>query len=306
MSQVRKGTIHRLETGEYESITESCLYHYVDGLRLTQPRKLWELARQINEGVFLGEARVRKESVLDALPSIPAQIAYFDPPYPGVMSYEKEYGVLDQMLEGTKRPTSPFTAKDGAKMIDELLVRARHIPVWILSLGNAVAGIEELEAKMTALGRETRAIEIAYKHLAAVATEEKKATNKEFLVIGWDEGAVEALHRSLQMRPGTLEDEGHGLAASLVQDDVGSGCSQRSSSKPLSNDGLDEGNASLPKKASPLAGKPVAVANRDLDHPRSVRTKRAVAGDRKRRLEDSDHEPQVPSKRGRSQRRRVR
>src|SRR2546426_1739806 len=65
MSQVRPGTAHRLTTGEVESITESCLYHYVDGLRLTRPGKLWELARQINAGVFQGEAQVLKANVLD-------------------------------------------------------------------------------------------------------------------------------------------------------------------------------------------------------------------------------------------------
>ena len=54
-SQVRKGTIHRVTTGEYESITESATYHYIDGLRLTRPDKLWELAQQINAGVFQGE-----------------------------------------------------------------------------------------------------------------------------------------------------------------------------------------------------------------------------------------------------------
>ena len=86
MSQVRAGTIHRLETGEYEAITESCLYHYVDGMRLTRPEKLWELARVINAGVFAGQGRVLKRSVLEALPEIEAAVAYFDPPYPGVMS----------------------------------------------------------------------------------------------------------------------------------------------------------------------------------------------------------------------------
>ena len=85
MSQVRAGTIHRLETGEYEAITESCLYHYVDGMRLTRPEKLWELARVINAGVFAGQGRVLKRSVLEALPEIEAAVAYFDPPYPGVM-----------------------------------------------------------------------------------------------------------------------------------------------------------------------------------------------------------------------------
>jgi hypothetical protein len=185
-SQVRKGTIHRMTTGEYESITESAVYHYVDGLRLTTPRKLWEIAQQINAGVFQGRGTVMKRSVLEALPEIQADVAYFDPPYPGVMSYEKEYKVVDEIFEGTSRPTSPFTAKDGAKMLDGLFERARHIPVWVLSLGNAVVSVEELEGKMAKHGRHTKAIQLKYQHLPAVATEEKKRTNLEFLVIGVD------------------------------------------------------------------------------------------------------------------------
>ena len=185
MSQVRPGTIHRLQTGEYESITESCLYHYVDGLRLTRPKQLWDLAQRINAGVFQGDAQVMKRSVLDALPEIHADVAYFDPPYPGVMSYEKEYRVIDEMLEGHTRPTSPFTAKDGAAMIDDLFERAQHIPIWVLSLGNEVVGLEELEGKMVRFGRTTRATEIRYQHLPAVATEEKKEKNRELLVLGW-------------------------------------------------------------------------------------------------------------------------
>lgn len=190
MSQVRKGTIHRLETGEYESITESCLYHYIDGLRLTRPRELWQIAQQINAGVFQGEGRVLQRSVLDVLPEIPAAVAYFDPPYPGVMSYEKEYRVIDELLEGQARPTSPFTAKTGADLLDQVFERAVHIPVWVLSLGNAVVGIDDLEQKMKRLGRETKAIALKYQHLAAVATEEKKRENREFLVVGWDAGRV--------------------------------------------------------------------------------------------------------------------
>ena len=186
MSQVRSGTIHRIDTGEFESITESCVHHYVDGLRLTRPAKLWELAQQINAGVFQGEGEVRKASVLDVLPEIDAHVAYFDPPYPGVMSYEKEYKVIDEILEGTSRPTSPFTAKDGASMLDALFERATHIPVWVLSLGNAVVGVDELEEKMARLERETKSIIVKYQHLPAVATEEKKRENREFLVVGWD------------------------------------------------------------------------------------------------------------------------
>ena len=75
-------------------------------------------------------------------------------------------------------------------MIDELFERAKHIPVWLLSLGNAVVTIAELEEKMARLGRKTRAIEIKYQHLPAVATQEKKDRNREFLVVGWDPAAI--------------------------------------------------------------------------------------------------------------------
>jgi hypothetical protein len=71
-------------------------------------------------------------------------------------------------------------------MIDGLLECARHIPIWLLSLGNEVVALGELEEKMKRLGRETRAIEIKHQHLPAVATEEKKERNREFLVVGWD------------------------------------------------------------------------------------------------------------------------
>jgi len=185
-SQVRKGTIHRMTTGEYESITESCLYHYTDSLRLVRPEKLWELAQQINAGVFEGRATVMRRDIVEALPEIEADVAYFDPPYPGVMSYEREYKTIDEILEGASRKTSPFTAKTGASLLDGLFERAQHIPVWILSLGNAVVSLEELESKMTRLGRRTKAVALKYQHLPAVATEEKKRENREYLVIGVD------------------------------------------------------------------------------------------------------------------------
>ena len=190
MSQVRKGTIHRVATGEYENITASCVHHYIQGLRLTRFEKVWQLAQEINAGVFQGDGQVFKQSVFDVLPQVEADVAYFDPPYPGVMSYEKEYKVIDRILEGVQRETSPFTAKGGAAMIDGLLERAGHIPIWLLSLGNEVVAIGELEEKMKRLNRETRATEIAYQHLPAVATTEKKERNREYLVVGWDPRVV--------------------------------------------------------------------------------------------------------------------
>jgi len=186
MSQVRAGTAHRATTGEWESITPSCLGHYVDALRLDALEEIWHLAQKTNAGVFEGRGKVIQGDVLQLLPGIAAGIMYADPPYAGVMSYEKEYKVIDQLLEGTTRPTSPFTARDGASMIDTLLERAIHIPIWVLSFGNAVSSLEELEAKMVRLGRVTKAIAIRYQHLPAIATAEKKRTNREYLLIGVD------------------------------------------------------------------------------------------------------------------------
>jgi len=186
MSQVRKGTIHRVESGEYENITESCVHHYVGAFRLTRPEKLWEIAQQINAGVFQGSGKVIKEDIMELLPGQLADVVYFDPPYPGVMSYEKEYKVIDEILEGKSRPTSPFTAKTGVTLLDDLFLRSLAIPLWVLSLGNEVVEIDELEDKMALYGRVTRPIEIKYQHLPAVATEAKKRRNREYLVVGWD------------------------------------------------------------------------------------------------------------------------
>jgi adenine-specific DNA methylase len=190
MSQIRPGTVHRVSTGEYESITESCVHHYVGGLRLTRLDRVWQIAEHINSGVFAGQAQVIQGSIFDVLPASKADVLYADPPYASVMSYEKEYRIVDEILEGTTRPTSPFTAKNGADVIDGLLERAAHVPLWLLSFGNAAVTLAELEEKMRRLGRATRAIEIKYQHLPSIATDAKKETNREYLVVGWDPAAA--------------------------------------------------------------------------------------------------------------------
>ncbi len=196
MSQVRSGTVHRVSSGDFEAITPSCVHHYVEGLRLTRFDRVWRLAREINGGVMVGQGKVYQQSVFDVLCRIRADVAYFDPPYPGVMSYEKEYKIIDRLLEGLERPTSPFTARNGAAMIDDLFGEAEHIPIWVLSLGNAVVTLDELEEKMRRLGRNTQAIEIVYQHLPSIATDEKKAANREYLVLGWDPAEVRSMRKS--------------------------------------------------------------------------------------------------------------
>jgi len=241
-------------------------------LRLTRSEKLWELARQINAGVFEGEAVVHKADLMEMLPKIRADVAYFDPPYPGVMSYEREYKVIDEILEGSAKPTSPFTAKDGASMLDVVFERAMHIPIWILSLGNAVVGIEELEAKMTRLGKTTRSIAIKYQHLPAIATEEKKESNREFLVIGWDPDAALLRHQSGEQTrvEGTVSDGELPDVISGVEDDAAGCGSQLPTSQSSLSDPREQREPSLTEQAAASRWSAVPVPERGMDDPDAV------------------------------------
>jgi adenine-specific DNA methylase len=189
MSTIQAGNMGRVDEGRFDAITESCLRSYVDGLRLTRPDRLWQLAQRINAGVFEGHGRVLQTDVLRVLPDIGAHIAYFDPPYPGTTSYEREYKILDEILEGTSHPVSPFSRKDGGGLLDQLFERAQHIPIWVLSLGNATTTLEELEARMRGYGREVRSTSVPYAHKASVASEESKRENREYILVGWDPSA---------------------------------------------------------------------------------------------------------------------
>jgi adenine-specific DNA methylase len=300
MSQVRPGTIHRLTTGEVESITESCLYHYVDGLRLTFPDKMFELERQINAGVFQGEGKVHKASVLDILPRIPADVVYFDPPYPGVMSYEKEYRIIDEILEGRSRPTSPFTAKDGASLLDTLFEKAKHIPVWLLSLGNAVVSIEELEAKMAKHGRQTKAIALKYQHLPAVATAEKKRKNREFLVVGWDPNATLIQAFSVDRASSLQKELGRNIdgAVTDVHDDPNSGGSKGPPAEPFLLNADKQGRTPLPEQvASERRSPPVPEEHSGVNLPDPVLGESSLGRDSELRVDTPvRHGPTVDRK----------
>jgi 16S rRNA G966 N2-methylase RsmD len=185
-SYARRGTIGKMTSGEYESITPSALPQYVRGLRLATFPQVWDLAERINHGVFEGRGEVLQGDTLELLPTIEADVLYADPPYAATRGYEPHYKVLDQILAEETRPTSPFTAHGGAGMIDTLLDRAMHIAVVVLSFGNETVSLQELEQKFLQHGRKTRAIEIPYARLAALSKGEKSGRDRELLVVGWD------------------------------------------------------------------------------------------------------------------------
>ncbi len=281
LSQVRPGTIERVTSGGWESVSQKCVRHYVDGPRLLRPDRLWDLAQRINAGVFEGEGQVIKGDIIDVLPTVQADIAYFDPPYASTRSYEQEYKTLDQILGDATRPVSSFSRKDGAGKLDELLKRATHIPVWVLSFGNAVAELQELEAKMRSLGRETRATAVRYVHKESVASEEKKAINREFVVVGWDERArlLREDSRGLKL----AERDGLPVAAARPAIDLGL-------------ERVLEGEVGLVKNLA--SGTVIAEDNLRLEAPAAFVRGQAANRDRERRVR---HAPTVARTRGGSQ-----
>lgn len=157
--------------------------------RLLKPRwsSLESLRCRINVGVT-GGAPVHGFQ-MDACAFVESQqsdIAYFDPPYPGTLSYEQSLKTLDQVLLGPDwqpvNATSPFT-KD-VNSLKPLLESARHIPVWLLSYGNNCIDLAGLIAlvKELAPARTVRGLDRSCQHLSHVS---KSQNRKELLVIAY-------------------------------------------------------------------------------------------------------------------------
>ena len=192
----------------------------------------------------------------------------------------------------------PFMDMDLASLLARLFEKATHIPIWILSLGNAVVGIEELAAKMAKHGRQTRAIALRYQHLPAVATAEKKEANREFLVVGWDPNAP--LLRSLSVDQAGLGD--HAVGGDLddavpgVHADADTGSPERPAAEPLPVDAFQEGDASLPEQAASKGrGLPVPELQPGVNGPDAILPKTGLDGDGERRVGTSGiHAHNVP------------
>ena len=131
----------------------------------------------MNRGVFGGRGHAARMDALEAIAQQPADVLYLDPPYPGTTSYEREYAVLDELLG------API-ARHRAPSLDELLDAAREHPVVVLSYGGPTMTLAELSSTVARHRTVRRAVAIPYRHLGSIASEEKNAQNREFLVLG--------------------------------------------------------------------------------------------------------------------------
>jgi len=145
---------------------------------------LRRIARTINRGITRGAQRCSAMKA-DARETIRrgrgADILYLDPPYAGTLAYEEEYRILDELL-GENHEANAFSAKDGLAELTQLLGACSEYPLWVISYGNAVAGMDEVK-RVVEQFRPVRAMEIDYQHLASIASKQKRESNRELLLI---------------------------------------------------------------------------------------------------------------------------
>jgi hypothetical protein len=147
---------------------------------LLQVPKLVEL---VNQAVFTAEplVSISQLDVLELLPRIQSDIAYFDPPYADTVGYGQQLAVLDDVLFGGEMPVMPdsvFTGSvDALKTMFDL---AKHIPVWVLSYNDKVLNCEALQELVLSVDprRKVQGVAIPYKHMAHVS----KRDNNELIV----------------------------------------------------------------------------------------------------------------------------
>jgi len=167
--------------GDYDRVNTRRVGHYLRSRGLLAPAAWWRVAQEVNLGVFAGEGEAHQRDVFDFLSDVEGDVVYLDPPYPGTTSYENEYAVLDHLLEGREYQRSRFSGS--TPPLDELFQACNRIPAWLVSLGNASVAVAQLADRISKYRKVRRVLEVPYRHLESLASEEKNESNREYLVL---------------------------------------------------------------------------------------------------------------------------
>ena len=185
MSQFQPCEGRKAFGGNLDGVSPNRVASYVEGLRLTGLSSVWEHARAVNDGVLPGQGEVHQMDAAEFVVQAHGDILFCDPPYAGTLSYERAFAALDQIFEETQRPSSRFSLSGAMEALDDLLARAAHFPLFVLTFGNERTTGAELGALMEQHGRQAKVIELRYRHLPSLATSEKNERNRELIVLGW-------------------------------------------------------------------------------------------------------------------------
>jgi len=184
-----KTIMHQVAAGAWEDMNP----HYVRDLVTRgvpkHPIRMAEIIRrQINAGVFSNGqmSEVHRGDALEFLSRTQGDICYMDPPYSGTQSYERSMKPLDDLLNGgtADLAPSPFSTEPPERILPRLFDAADHIPVWVLSYGNARIALPELMDLMRRYRPHVEGRAINYVHCTGLAGDESRARNQELLVIG--------------------------------------------------------------------------------------------------------------------------
>jgi len=181
MSMLRGTDARAAFGGDYDRVSPRRVGHYLRSQELLRPAALWRLAQETNLGVFPGQGSASQQDAFAFLDHTVGDVVYLDPPYPTTTAYEREYEVLDELLEGESRPTSPFSTD--SEMLISLFDACRDIPVWPVSLNNAAFSLQQLKDLLRPHRPNIRAVQVPYRHLGSIASEEKNETNREYVIL---------------------------------------------------------------------------------------------------------------------------
>ncbi len=177
-----------LEEGDFDRIRTPYHVHLKKAF-LPPARLLAQVAATINQGIF-GNGQEHQAVQMDVFEFLETHrdldVLYLDPPYAGTLSYEKEFQRLDQILArdlGATLPVSVFSQSGALQQVERLFERTTHVPLTILSYGNAEASLEELVALVRKHRSHVEAHEIHYPHMQNRASKQKNAENREFLLV---------------------------------------------------------------------------------------------------------------------------
>lgn len=180
-----------LEKNDYEWPLRS-KSHAPKNLRMIQHPLLTlkEIKKTINKGIFDNnqENEIHKEDVFNFLKHVKGDVIYFDPPYPESSAYEDEYYILDCILAGEKikKEKSVFSKADGKIFIEKMLECSKHIPQWIISLGQTKADMGIKPEELMTIVQKHRKAELQmldHKWSVANAGGRPQGDNIEYLVV---------------------------------------------------------------------------------------------------------------------------
>ena len=183
-----KTIIKQAEDEKWEEMNPNYLKDVLSRNIAGHPKAVAEkLRQQVNAGVFSsGQVNeIHQLDVFEFLGQVEGDILYLDPPYAGTSAYETALRVLDSILEGkiVRDEASAFSKASALDALERLFDASQRFPLWIVSYGNAAIDLEALVELISKFRKHVQAEEIQYIHLTGLSSEEKRAANRELLIV---------------------------------------------------------------------------------------------------------------------------